>query len=80
MREIVARLSTLPNEVTLFLDSEGSAARPAALARLEDSPLSDVSGPADLDRRAFAKRIQDLLIGVLCSCSSARCSPSSPWR
>ena len=77
VREISARLATLPNEVTLFLAQDDVAAdaatfgrqaspsgRSAALARLEDSPLADLNGVADLDRKSFAKRLQDLLIGA----------------
>jgi polysaccharide biosynthesis protein PslA len=64
VREIAKRLAVLPNEVTLFLASDESAERATALARLEDSPLADLSGAPDVDRRAFAKRVQDLLLGV----------------
>ena len=63
VRELAARLAVLPNEVTLFL-SPDSASRSAALARLEDSPLAALDGGADLHRRALAKRLQDLLIGI----------------
>jgi Undecaprenyl-phosphate glucose phosphotransferase len=63
MREIAARLAILPNEVTLFLARGDSTERSAALVELEDSPLADLNGAADVDRRAFAKRLQDLLIG-----------------
>jgi Undecaprenyl-phosphate glucose phosphotransferase len=63
-REISARLAILPNEVTLFLARDDAAGRSAMLAQLEDSPLADLNGAADIDRRAFAKRVQDLLIGV----------------
>jgi polysaccharide biosynthesis protein PslA len=63
VREIAARLAILPNEVTLFLAKDEASGRPAAIARLEDLPLADINGAADLDRKAFAKRVQDLLIG-----------------
>ncbi|MCW2542234.1 MAG: Undecaprenyl-phosphate glucose phosphotransferase [Frankiales bacterium] len=64
VREIAARLAVLPNEVTLFLAPQESSSRTAALARLEDSALAELDGAADLDRKAFAKRAQDLLIGA----------------
>jgi exopolysaccharide biosynthesis polyprenyl glycosylphosphotransferase len=64
VRQIAARLAILPNEVTLFLAPENSSARTAALARLEDSPLAELTGSLDLDRKAFGKRVQDLLIAV----------------
>jgi Undecaprenyl-phosphate glucose phosphotransferase len=63
VREISGRLAVLPNEVTLFL-SQDSPARAQALARLEDSPLAALDATADLHRKAFAKRLQDLIIGV----------------
>ncbi len=64
VRDIASRLSILPNEVTLFLEPEGAAGRMAALTRLGDSPLAELNGAADVDRKAFAKRMQDLVIGV----------------
>jgi Undecaprenyl-phosphate glucose phosphotransferase len=64
VREISARLAILPNEVTLFLSPDDASGRSAALARLEDSPLSELAGANDIDRRAYAKRLQDLLIGA----------------
>ena len=64
VREIAKRLAVLPNEVTLFIASDDSAERATALARLEDSPLADLNGVPDVDRKAFAKRVQDLLLGI----------------
>jgi Undecaprenyl-phosphate glucose phosphotransferase len=64
VREIASRLAILPNEVTLFLAEDNAAGRAAALARLEDSPLADLSGSDDLDRRALAKRLQDLVLAA----------------
>jgi Undecaprenyl-phosphate glucose phosphotransferase len=64
VRELAERLAILPNEVTLFLAQDDSRERSAALVRLEDSPLAELNGAADLDRKAFAKRVQDLLIGA----------------
>jgi Undecaprenyl-phosphate glucose phosphotransferase len=63
VREIAARLAVLPNEVTLFLAEDNSPGRTAALAQLEDSPLADINGAENPDRKAVAKRVQDLLIG-----------------
>lgn len=65
VREITARLQALPNEISLVVDQDGQAGRDAALARLAESPLAPIGGPADPDRRAFAKRLQDLFIGGL---------------
>jgi Undecaprenyl-phosphate glucose phosphotransferase len=63
VRELTARLSTLPNEVTLLVDPVDASERGAALDRLARAPLAALDGSADADRRAFNKRIQDLAIG-----------------
>ena len=65
VRELTARLSALPNEVTLLVDPADAGERNAALDRLARAPLASLSGPIDDDRRAFNKRIQDLAIGAL---------------
>jgi len=62
VRELMQRLRVLPNEVTLLVDVEDDG-RSAALARLADSALD--GGATDDDRRAFAKRMQDVAIGTL---------------
>ena len=63
VRELTARLQTLPNEVTLLIDPQGEDERDAALAKLARAPMASLDGPTDPDRRAFNKRMQDLLIG-----------------
>jgi Undecaprenyl-phosphate glucose phosphotransferase len=65
VRELTARLSTLPNEVTLLVDPVDAGERGAALDRLARAPLASLDGPVDDDRRAFNKRIQDLVVGAL---------------
>ncbi|KPF73930.1 UDP-phosphate glucose phosphotransferase [Brevundimonas sp. AAP58] len=65
VRELTARLSTLPNEVTLLVDPVDASERGAALDRLARAPLASLDGPVDDDRRAFNKRIQDLVIGTV---------------
>jgi Undecaprenyl-phosphate glucose phosphotransferase len=64
VRELNARLRTLPNEVTVMVEPDGEAETRLALDRLASAPLADVQGPADDDRRAFNKRLQDLIIGL----------------
>ena len=64
VRELTARLRTLPNEVTLLVEPNGEAETRSALDRLAAAPLADVQGPVDQDRRAFNKRLQDLVIGL----------------
>ncbi len=65
VRELTARLRTLPNEVTLLVEPNGEAETRSALDRLAAAPLADVQGPVDQDRRAFNKRLQDLVIGLI---------------
>lgn len=65
VRELNARLSSLPNEVTLLVDPSDAGERSAALDRLARAPLASLDGPVDDDRRAFNKRIQDLIIGMI---------------
>ena len=63
--ELVKRLRVLPNTVTLFVDVEGERERADALARLTASPLAHMSGVRQDERRAFAKRAQDLVLASL---------------
>jgi Undecaprenyl-phosphate glucose phosphotransferase len=60
VRQLVERLEVLPNPVSLFVDVGRDAERNAALAR-----FVNLSGAAPDGRRAFAKRVQDLLVGGL---------------
>ena len=64
VRELIERLSVLPNEIMLFIDL-GPASRDAALSRIADAPLAPVSGAPSDERRALVKRIADLAIGAL---------------
>jgi Undecaprenyl-phosphate glucose phosphotransferase len=63
VRELSARLGALPNEVMLLVDPQGEDERYAALQKLARAPLASLDGPVDPDRRAFNKRLQDILIG-----------------
>jgi Undecaprenyl-phosphate glucose phosphotransferase len=65
VRELTARLRVLPNEVTLLVEPNGEAETASALDRLAASPLADLHGPIDDDRRAFHKRLQDLVVGLI---------------
>ena len=58
--DITDRLRVLPNEVTLLLDDDQNPT--AAMARLADMPLAQVSGARVDHGRAFAKRMQDIVI------------------
>lgn len=64
VRDLNARLRTLPNEVTLLVEPKDEAETRTALNRLAAAPLADVQGPVDDDRRAFNKRLQDMVLGL----------------
>jgi Undecaprenyl-phosphate glucose phosphotransferase len=64
VRDITSKLSVLPNAITLMVDRDEDSARGAALAHLTEAPLAPVGPATTRERRAFAKRVQDLLIGV----------------
>jgi Undecaprenyl-phosphate glucose phosphotransferase len=65
VRELNATLRTLPHEVTLLVEPNGAAETQSALDRLAAAPLADVQGPVDDDRRAFNKRLQDMILGLI---------------
>jgi len=65
VRELADRLRVLPNEISLLVDLDTESDRAAALSRLADAPLARLSGAPEDERRAFAKRLQDLVIGSL---------------
>jgi Undecaprenyl-phosphate glucose phosphotransferase len=62
VRELSQRLAVLPNEVSLLVDPQGSGERIAALEKLAQAPLAPLDR-SDPDRRAFNKRLQDLILG-----------------
>jgi len=64
VRELNARLRTLPNEVTVLVEPDGAVETASALDRLAAAPLADIQ-TVDADRRAFNKRVQDLLLGAI---------------
>lgn len=65
VRELNSRLRVLPNEVTLLVEPEGEKETNWALDRVAATPLASLDGPLNDDRRAFHKRIQDLIVGTL---------------
>ncbi|CAN5617538.1 polysaccharide biosynthesis protein HfsE [soil metagenome] len=62
--QMIERLGVLPNEVSLLLDGEDAAHEAAAISRIADVPLAHISGAPMDNRRAVAKRGQDLLVGL----------------
>jgi Undecaprenyl-phosphate glucose phosphotransferase len=65
VRQLIDTLSVLPNEIVLYLDDAEEQDQNAALMRIADAPLERVSGPAEDERRALLKRVQDLVVGLL---------------
>ena len=65
VRQLIERLRVLPNEVTLLLEGEAANDEAAAISRVADVPLALISGPPINYLRAFTKRGQDLVVGVL---------------
>ena len=62
--ELIERLRVLPNELCLFLDGEDPKSRSTTLSWLARSTLS-VGGAKARESRQMAKRVQDLLLGLL---------------
>jgi Undecaprenyl-phosphate glucose phosphotransferase len=62
--KIMERLAVLPNAVTLLFDDPSASRRAAAIDQLADAPLASLHPANDATHKAFAKRIQDLVIGV----------------
>lgn len=68
VRDLARRLETLPNPLTVLVESDTGPE--AVLSRLSGSALAPL-GAADDDRRAFVKRVQDLVIGSLALVAAA---------
>lgn len=62
VRALIEQLRVLPNAVTLFIDVEGQDNRAATLQKLGDAPVTQVSGVTEDERKAFWKRVQDVVI------------------
>ena len=62
VRYLIDRLSVLPNAITLFMDAQDADGLDAALTRLADN---DADGLVDAEKRAFDKRLQDLVIAPI---------------
>ncbi|MAI89702.1 exopolysaccharide biosynthesis polyprenyl glycosylphosphotransferase [Ponticaulis sp.] len=63
VRLLVERLRYLPNRVVLLLDLDDYNPEGASLAQVAESPAAYVSGAPEDARRAFIKRISDVVIG-----------------
>ena len=65
VRALIDRLKVVPNAIILFLDVEGEREQAQTLSRLTDQPLAQVSGRREDERRAAAKRVQDVVVSGL---------------
>ncbi len=65
VKDVVEKLRSLPNQVSLLVDVETDSDRQAALSRMADMPLARVSGVSDDERKELFKRVEDLVIGVI---------------
>ena len=62
VRDLTARLGALPIRLTLLIDPKTAEQRNAALEKLAQAPMAPLEGPIDPDRRAFNKRLQDVVL------------------
>ncbi|ESQ76922.1 undecaprenyl-phosphate glucose phosphotransferase [Asticcacaulis sp. YBE204] len=65
VNHLIEKLKMLPNDVSLLVDVHNETGRQAALSRLSDMPLAKVSGISEDERKAFNKRFQDIIIGLI---------------
>jgi polysaccharide biosynthesis protein PslA len=61
VRQLIEKLSVLPNEITLLTDPESET---AVFDRITEAPLAQLSNATSGDARALAKRLQDLALGA----------------
>jgi polysaccharide biosynthesis protein PslA len=71
VRELIGRLSALPNEIVLLLDGQTRDYEDAAISRIADVPLAHICGPPTDALRAAVKRAQDIVIGGLALAAAA---------
>lgn len=64
IRQITGQLAVLPNRVSLIVDNDNDSTRVATIEQLANAPLASLNVAVDSERRAFAKRLQDLAISI----------------
>jgi len=62
VRQLVERLNVLPNPISLYIDLGRDADSEAAVSRIADAALADLSGAPANSRKAILKRAQDLVV------------------
>jgi Undecaprenyl-phosphate glucose phosphotransferase len=65
VRDLTARLGALPIPLNLLVDAKGADQRNAALEKLARTPMPQLGGVIDAERRAFNKRLQDLALSAV---------------
>lgn len=65
VRQLVEKLSVLPNPLNLFIEMGGPADDDAAVARIAAGGENELSGVTTAARRAWIKRAQDLAVAGL---------------
>jgi Undecaprenyl-phosphate glucose phosphotransferase len=65
VRQLVEKLDVLPNPISLFVDVGRDIDSEAAVSRIADAALTELSGAKIDARKAFIKRAQDLVVGGL---------------
>lgn len=63
--ELTERLGVLPIPLTLLVDPKAAEQRNAVLERLAQAPLALMHAGSSPDRRAFHKRLQDVVLGAV---------------
>ena len=64
VRQLVDKFDVLPNPISLFVDVGRDADSDAAISRIADAALTELSGAKINTRKAFIKRLQDLVVGI----------------
>lgn len=65
VRQLVEKLDVLPNPISLFVDVGRQTDSEAAVSRIADAALTELSGAKIDARKAFIKRAQDLVVAGL---------------
>lgn len=64
--QLVTKLRSMPNKVVLALDMQGFDSDGTTIGRIGTRPVAYVSGAPEDAKRAFWKRVQDLVLGSIC--------------
>lgn len=62
---LVNRLRAMPNKLVLAIDMQGFDSEGTTIGRMGSLPVAYVSGAPEDARRAFWKRVQDLVLGTI---------------